>query len=154
MNPLKKYSPTVVILLVLNELFGKLVNGIHRGARLKKLYLRSASTGVGKCIPNYTILPTPNGNKKVSDIKIGDYLFDKEGKPTKDTDIVVILDKKTRLEANVYKLWWEEWFTKLWTINWRWYLEYDDNLMVIHAPYSNNWVCQIYEVADWQVFKI
>ena len=68
--------------------------------------------------------------------------------------IVVIWDKKTRLEANVYKLWWEEWFTKLWTINWRGYLEYDDNLMVIHAPYSNNWVCQIYEVADWQVFKI
>jgi len=68
--------------------------------------------------------------------------------------IVVIWDKKTRLEANVYKLWWEEWFTKLWTIYGRWYLEYDDNLMVIHAPYSNNWVCQRYEVADWQVFKI
>jgi hypothetical protein len=68
--------------------------------------------------------------------------------------IVVIWDKKTRLEANVYKLWWEEWFTKLWTINGRWYLEYDEDLMVIHAPYSNNWVCQIYEVADWQVFKI
>ena len=68
--------------------------------------------------------------------------------------IVVIWDKKTWLEANVYKLWWEEWFTKLWTINGRWYLEYDDDLMVIHAPYSNNWICQIYEVADWQVFKI
>ena len=35
-----------------------------------------------------------------------------------------------------------------------WYLEYDKDLMVIHAPYSNNWVCQRYEVADWQVFKI
>lgn len=29
-------------------LFGKLVNGVHRGARLKKFYLRSAATGVGK----------------------------------------------------------------------------------------------------------
>lgn len=29
-------------------LYGPLVNTIHRGARLKKLYLRSASTGVGK----------------------------------------------------------------------------------------------------------
>lgn len=29
-------------------LFGSLVNGIHRGARLKKFYLRSAATGVGK----------------------------------------------------------------------------------------------------------
>ena len=68
--------------------------------------------------------------------------------------IVVVWDKKTWLEANVYKLWWEEWFTKLWTINSRGYLEYDDNLMVIHAPYANNWVCQRYEVADWQVFKL
>ncbi len=29
-------------------LYGKYVNAIHRGARLKKFYLRSASTGVGK----------------------------------------------------------------------------------------------------------
>ena len=29
-------------------LYGKLVNAVHRGARLKKFYLRSAATGVGK----------------------------------------------------------------------------------------------------------
>ena len=29
-------------------LYGKLINTIHRGARLKKFYLRSAATGVGK----------------------------------------------------------------------------------------------------------
>ena len=29
-------------------LYGKLVNAIHRGARLKKFYLRSAATGIGK----------------------------------------------------------------------------------------------------------
>ena len=68
--------------------------------------------------------------------------------------IVAIWDKKTCLEANIYKLWWEEWFTKLWTINGRWYLEYDGDLRIIHAPYSNNWVCQRYEVLDWQVFKL
>ena len=68
--------------------------------------------------------------------------------------IVVIWDKKTWLEANIYKLWWEEWFTKIWTINGRWYLEYDGDLRIIHAPYSNNWVCQRYEVLDWQVFKL
>ena len=68
--------------------------------------------------------------------------------------IVAIWDKKTWLEANIYKLWWEEWFMKLWTINGRWYLEYDGDLRIIHAPYSNNWVCQRYEVADWQVFKL
>ena len=68
--------------------------------------------------------------------------------------IVVIWDKKTWLEANIYKLWWEEWFTKLWTINGKWYLEYNEDSMTIHAPYSNNWVCQIYEIADWQIFKL
>ena len=58
--------------------------------------------------------------------------------------VVVVWDKKTWLEANVYKLWWEEWFTKMWTINWKSYLEYDEESMTIHAPYSNNWVCQTY----------
>lgn len=68
--------------------------------------------------------------------------------------IVTVWDKKTWLEANVYKLWWDEWFTKLWTINGRSYLDYDEQTMIIHAPYSNNWVCQMYEVADWQIFKL
>ena len=68
--------------------------------------------------------------------------------------IVVAWDKKTWLEANVYKLWWEEWFERMWTINWKSYLEYYEESMTIHAPYSNNGVCQMYEVADWEIFKI
>ncbi len=68
--------------------------------------------------------------------------------------IVVIWNKKNWLEANIYKLWWSEWFIKLGTINGRWYLEYDENSMVIHAPYSNSWVCQMYKAADWQIFKL
>ena len=68
--------------------------------------------------------------------------------------VVVIWDRKTWLEANVYKLWWEEWFEKMWTINWKSYLEYYEESMTIHAPYSNNGVCQMYEVADWEIFKI
>ena len=48
----------------------------------------------------------------------------------------------------------EEWFEKMWTINWKSYLEYYEESMTIHAPYSNNGVCQMYEVADWQVFKL
>ena len=63
-------------------LFGKLVNGIHRGARLKKFYLRSAATGVGKAAPNSTIIPTPNGLKTIGEIQVGDYLFDAFGNPT------------------------------------------------------------------------
>jgi len=75
-------------------LYGKLVNAIHRGARLKKLYLRSAATGVGKCVPNYTIIPTPTGDKKVSEIRVNDYLFDRTGKPTKVLGVYPQKDKK------------------------------------------------------------
>ena len=63
-------------------LYGRLVNTIHRGARLKKFYLRSAATGVGKALPNSTLIPTPFGLKAVEEIKPGDYLFDAFGKPT------------------------------------------------------------------------
>lgn len=54
-----------------------------RGARLGKFYLRSAATNVGKAIPDYTEIPTPTGFRKVGDIKVGDYLFGQDGKPTK-----------------------------------------------------------------------
>ena len=68
--------------------------------------------------------------------------------------IVVIWNKKTWLEANVYKLWWEEWFTKLWTINWKSYLEYYEEDNTLHAPYSKNWVCQIYDLWSDRIFEL
>lgn len=64
-------------------LYGDLVNTVTRGARLGKFYLRSAPSGVGKALPNSTVIPTPEGYKKVGKVKIGDYLFDAFGKPTK-----------------------------------------------------------------------
>ena len=42
-----------------------------------------AGAGTGKSIPNSTMIPTPDGWKKVSEIKEGDFLFDQEGNPTK-----------------------------------------------------------------------
>lgn len=66
-----------------SPLFGKYVNAVTKGARLKKVYMRSAPTGVGKAIPNYTIIPTPIGYRSVGEIKVGDYLFGQDGKPTK-----------------------------------------------------------------------
>lgn len=62
---------------------GNILNTITRGARLKKFYLRSAPTGVGKLIPNYTLIPTPSGFKQVGEILPGDYVFGQDGKPTK-----------------------------------------------------------------------
>lgn len=40
-------------------------------------------TGGGKSIPNNTLIPTPNGYIKMGDIKVGDYVFGSNGKPTK-----------------------------------------------------------------------
>lgn len=64
-------------------LYGSLINTVTRGARLKKFYLRSAPTGVGKAIPNDTLIPTPTGLRTVGDIRPGDLLFGQDGKPTK-----------------------------------------------------------------------
>lgn len=64
-------------------MYGPLINTVTRGARLGKFYIRSAASGVGKSICNSTIIPTPEGYKRVDEIKVGDYLFDGFGKPTK-----------------------------------------------------------------------
>ena len=39
--------------------------------------------GSGKAQPIDTVIPTPNGYKKLGDIKVGDYVYDRLGKPTK-----------------------------------------------------------------------
>lgn len=64
-------------------LYGPLINTVTRGARLGKFYLRSAPTGIGKRIADYTPIPTPKGWKTVGDIQVGDYIFGKNGKLTK-----------------------------------------------------------------------
>lgn len=43
----------------------------------------SGYAGSGKAQPITTIIPTPNGMKQLKDLKIGDYVFDRFGKPTK-----------------------------------------------------------------------
>ena len=72
-----KESPEVGV-----PLYGPLINTVTRGARLRKFYLRSAATGVGKAIPNNTLIPTPIGWRKVGEIKPGDKLFGQDGKET------------------------------------------------------------------------
>lgn len=75
-------------------MYGPLINTVTRGARLGKFYLRSAPTGVGKAIPNNSIIPTPNGKRKVGDILPGDYVFGQDGKPTRVLQIHPQLEKK------------------------------------------------------------
>lgn len=42
-----------------------------------------ATAACGKALPNSVVLPTPYGNKRVGDVKLGDVLFDRTGNPTK-----------------------------------------------------------------------
>ena len=46
------------------------------------LIVMMGCSGVGKAQPVDTIIPTPNGYKTLGDISVGDYVFDKRGKPT------------------------------------------------------------------------
>lgn len=57
-----------------------------------------AGAGSGKAVPNSTIIPTPEGWKRVDEVKVGDYLFDKEGKPTK------VLGVYPQGEKDVYEI--------------------------------------------------
>lgn len=41
------------------------------------------SNGLGKAQPVDTIIPTPDGPKRLGDLKVGDYVFDRSGEPTK-----------------------------------------------------------------------
>jgi len=67
---------------------GEILNFAARGARLGKFYLFSAPTGHGKALPNSTLIPTfYNGEKLVSEIKKGDYLIDRLGKPTEVLEV-------------------------------------------------------------------
>ena len=42
-----------------------------------------AAAGSGKSVPNSTKIPTPEGWKRVDEVKVGDYLFDRNGNKTK-----------------------------------------------------------------------
>ena len=67
---LRPYKVQIMGAIVLNE--GKIAE--HK-------------TGEGKAIPLDTPMPTPDGWKTAGDIKIGDVLFDRHGKPTKVTGV-------------------------------------------------------------------
>ena len=56
---------------------------IEGGIALHKGNIAEMRTGEGKAVPLSTPMPTPNGWKTAGDIKVGDMLFDRHGKPTK-----------------------------------------------------------------------
>ncbi len=60
-------------------LYNDIMNTVVRGKRKGKMYLSSSTSGSGKAIPVDTILPTVSGYRKAGDIKVGDYLFGRNG---------------------------------------------------------------------------
>ena len=69
--------------------------------------LVAAAAGSGKAQPYDTIIPTPNGKRKLGDLKIGDYVFDRLGRPTQilgifpqgkiDSYKITLMDGRTTL---------------------------------------------------------
>lgn len=72
---------------------GNMYNTAMMGGRLGKFYVRSAASGAGKRIADYTPIPTPSGWRTVGDIKVGDYIFGKNGKPTKVLNVYKNIEK-------------------------------------------------------------
>lgn len=76
------------------HLQGEIFNTVVRGGRRGTLYVRSGSTGLGKAIPDTTMIPTPSGWKKANEIQVGDYIFDRTGKPTRVLGVYPQSEKK------------------------------------------------------------
>ena len=69
----------------------------------------------GKALYDEAVLPTPNGDKKVKDVQVGDYLFDRCGNPTKVTGVFpqgtipaykVIFEDDREVICNDEHIWW------------------------------------------------
>lgn len=71
---------------------------IYRGQRRGCLFIESAPSGYGKALPNSTKIPTPCGWRQVGEIRVGDYLFDAKGRPTK------VLNVFPQGEKQVYQI--------------------------------------------------
>lgn len=67
-----------------------------------QVYNLSGAAGTGKAQPIDTIIPTPNGDIKLGDLKIGDYVFNRKGEPVK---VLGIYDQG---KLDVYKVTFED----------------------------------------------
>ena len=66
--------------------FNHQIDGVRFGLNKKK-FLLCDDQGLGKALALDTIIYTPNGFKYMKDINVGDYVFGKDGKPTKVTAV-------------------------------------------------------------------
>lgn len=59
----------------------------ERYERKEPLTVISGAAGTGKALPVNMIVPTPSGKRRFGDLKVGDFVFGLDGKPTKITGV-------------------------------------------------------------------
>lgn len=65
------------------EAKNSIVDWFNNHSKEKQVFTLSGFAGTGKAQLNNTNIPTPSGIKKLGDLKVGDFVFDRLGKPTK-----------------------------------------------------------------------
>ena len=78
---------------------GTIYNQVLSGAQKGCLTIRSAPSGCGKALPNYLKIPTPNGERTIGELNIGDYLWGDDGKPTQIIGVYPQIEPK-----EIYKI--------------------------------------------------
>lgn len=94
----------------------------HRIRNHPQWFSYSGGAGTGKAIPDDDLILTPTGMRYVKDIKVGDYLFDANGNPTK------VLGVYPQAPDMIYELTFNDGRTARSTKNHLWpvYLDYSD----------------------------
>ena len=78
-----------------SPLQGQFFNAVTRGGRKGKMYIKSGGSGIGKAIPDNTLIPTAEGFKRADEIVIGEYLFDRQGELTEVLGVYPQKNEKT-----------------------------------------------------------
>lgn len=72
---IKDWIPTLIPVFDYN-----MIGGIPASGQVSEIFGPPSS---GKAVANGTLVPTPDGDVPIEKIKVGDYVFDRHGKPTK-----------------------------------------------------------------------
>lgn len=60
---------------------------VVKKAKDGRLMLYVGRAGTGKAMPKDTLIPTPDGEKPLGEIKVGDFVFDRKGHPTRVLEV-------------------------------------------------------------------
>ncbi len=96
--PFAKIEPVQHEMKPRNQLQIDAINFILENAKKKQKLACILSPGQGKCEPNSRKIPTPNDYKLMGEIQPGDFVFDKNGYPTK------VLQIHPQGEKDVYRV--------------------------------------------------